>query len=240
MSPGAYMAKVDLKPAYRSVPIHPSQYCMTGLKWTFSGDSKPTYFYDTRLCFGSKKAPSIFTRITQAIRRMMERLGYKLVVYLDDFCLVENSKEKCMKSLNTLIALLRSLGFDIAWNKVEGPQQKIIFLGIEFDSISYKMCLPARKITDIQELLASFQKRNRASLRQLQQLAGKLSYACSIIHGGRVYLQRVLDIMRPLRHASHKVKLSSHIHQTFKRIYNGGLIASAFSIANLSLMDHDQ
>ena len=38
-----YLAKIDLRYAYRSVPIHPSNYPATGLKWTFSGDSLPTY-----------------------------------------------------------------------------------------------------------------------------------------------------------------------------------------------------
>ena len=32
---GAFMAKVDLKSAYRSVSLHPSQYKFTGLKWKF-------------------------------------------------------------------------------------------------------------------------------------------------------------------------------------------------------------
>ena len=34
-----YLAKIDLCHAYRSVPIHPSNYPATGLKWTVSGDS---------------------------------------------------------------------------------------------------------------------------------------------------------------------------------------------------------
>jgi len=43
IKPGAFLAKIDLKNAYRHVPIHPSNYLATGLKWTFSGNSQPTY-----------------------------------------------------------------------------------------------------------------------------------------------------------------------------------------------------
>ena len=42
IKPGAFLAKIDLKSAYRHVPIHPSNYHATGLKWTFTGCTKPT------------------------------------------------------------------------------------------------------------------------------------------------------------------------------------------------------
>ena len=49
-----YLAKIDLHHAYRSMPIHPSNYPATGLKWTFSGDNHHTYLYGTRLFFGGR------------------------------------------------------------------------------------------------------------------------------------------------------------------------------------------
>ena len=36
-----YLAKIDLRHAYRSVPIHPSNFQATGLKWTFWGTPTP-------------------------------------------------------------------------------------------------------------------------------------------------------------------------------------------------------
>ena len=48
----SYMAKLDLSSAFRYVKIHPSNHEATGLKWTFSGDSEPTYLIDSRLPFG--------------------------------------------------------------------------------------------------------------------------------------------------------------------------------------------
>ena len=38
-----FLAKIDLSAAYRSVNIHPSNYAVTWLKWTFAGDTEPTY-----------------------------------------------------------------------------------------------------------------------------------------------------------------------------------------------------
>ena len=83
---GYFLAKIDLRHAYRSVPIHPKNYAAMGLKWIFEGDLVPTYFIDTRLPFGGQRAPGIFHRLTQSVRRMMLRRGFLgIVVYLDDF-----------------------------------------------------------------------------------------------------------------------------------------------------------
>ena len=79
-----YMAKVDLKSAYRSVPLHPSQYQFTGLQWTFTGEKNPTYMIDTRLPFGARLSPSHFHRLTQAVKRMLEKRHIKVVIFLDD------------------------------------------------------------------------------------------------------------------------------------------------------------
>ena len=60
LKPNYYMAKIDLKSAYRSVKLHPSCYQATGLKWTFKGHSESTYMIDTRFPFGSKVAKGWF------------------------------------------------------------------------------------------------------------------------------------------------------------------------------------
>lgn len=82
------------------------------------------YLYDTKLPFGSKEAPGIFS---QAVRRMMVRRGFTIVAYLDDFFICENFKSKCAEALATLLHLLQKLGFYINWKKVEDPTQQIVF-----------------------------------------------------------------------------------------------------------------
>ena len=86
-TPDYWCAKVDLHSAYRSVGIHPDNYCVTGLKWHFRGIKEQTYLFDTRLPFGSNKGPSHFHRLSQAVRRSMAHRGMAgVVAYIDDFC----------------------------------------------------------------------------------------------------------------------------------------------------------
>ena len=228
IKPNVYFSKIDLKSAYRSVGIHPEDYCATGLKWKFTGDSEYTYLFDKRLPFGSRLAPGIFHRITQSVRRIMEGYGFhNLVVYLDDFLLVEDSYEKCLLGRDILIQLLRRLGFAIAWEKIVGPSQQVVFLGVLLDSTNCTITLPADKLDQFKVLIRESFSRKRWSLKQLQQLAGKLNWASSVVRGGRVYLRRILDIMRPLRNNRHKVRVSASMREDllwwnkFLSIFNG-------------------
>ena len=208
LHPGDYMCKVDLKSAYRSTGINPSQYHMSGIKWQFEGDEHDTYLVDTRLMMGSRKAPMIFHRLSQAVRRFIETRGYRLIVYLDDFFLVADTFEACLEDQHVLIRLLRELGFAISWPKVQGPTKNLVFLGIEINTVSGMISLPQNKLEDFRTLLSSYEGKNRASCRQLQTLVGKLQWACQVVKSGRCYLRSILDTLAPLRISSHKARLS--------------------------------
>lgn len=214
MSEGCYFAKVDLKSAYRSVGISKESQKVTGFKWDFKG--KTVYLKDTKLPFGARLSVGIFHRLTQAVKRMMDRRGFgHLVVYLDDFLIISKSKTECAAALNCLIQLLRRLGFMINWGKVVDPVNIITFLGIELDSLSMTMRLPFEKLNKLRLELQSFLNRKRASKGQLQSVAGKLSWAAGVVKGGRVFLRRIFDRIRTLKHNSHKTLLSAEVRRDF-------------------------
>lgn len=207
--PNMYMCKIDLKSAYRSVAIHPDDYCMTGLQFKFTNDQFVTTLFDVRLPFGSSKGPMIFHRLSQSVKRMMARRGYSnIVVYLDDFLCVNDSYEKCCETQLVLMSLLIKLGFQVSWKKVIGPSQCVEFLGVMIDTSTCTVSLSDQKLGNLYEKLQSFQVKRRATKRQLQSLAGSLNWACQVICGGRFFLRRILDSINKLKHASHKCKLS--------------------------------
>ena len=105
VTPNCFFAKLDLKAAYRSVGIHPSNYSYMGLNWLFEGDTQPTYLIDNRLCFGAKNSPGIFHRLTQAVRRMMKKRGWNIVCFLDDILLIADDYAQCYQGYNNLYDL---------------------------------------------------------------------------------------------------------------------------------------
>ena len=162
------------------------------------------YLKDTNLPFGSRLAPLIFHRLTESVRRMMARKGFPYIVaYLDDFLIIAPSLDECQAALDILLRLLRKLGFQINWQVVD-PTRSL-------DTIGMTMCIPYSKLMQIKEELALFSTRRRAIKRQLQSLIGLLNWAASVVFGGRVFLHRLMDVLRTLNGKKDRVRLSAEI-----------------------------
>jgi len=58
---GAYLVKVDIKEAYRMVPIHPEDQHLLAVKW------RGMVFIDKHLPFGLRSAPKIFTTVADVL-----------------------------------------------------------------------------------------------------------------------------------------------------------------------------
>ncbi len=209
VSPNCWMAKCDLKWAYRSVPIHKDHQQLTGLQWTFKGEKEPTTLIDTSFCFGARKSPAHFNRITQSIKRMMNRRGFNCIVFLDDFLLSEQSFEKCALALKTLIALLRSLGFRINYKKVIDPTQNIVFLGYQIDTVQNRLSLDPSKVNEIKQNIQQTVVKKRISRKQLEKLNGQLTWATNVIPYARVYVTALYDALSRLKHPTHKTLLTA-------------------------------
>ena len=74
------MAKLDIKEAYRMVPIHPDDLRFLGVCW------RGQIFIDCQLTFGLASAPAIFSALGEALEWILRQRGVKAVIhYLDDF-----------------------------------------------------------------------------------------------------------------------------------------------------------
>lgn len=207
IQPGYYMAKIDLEWAYRSVSIKECEQILTGLQWSFE-DGETRYLYDSRLPFGSRKSPAIFNRLTQAVRRMMEKRGYSVVAYIDDFLVIGETFDMCMAGYNELLLLLRELGFRINWKKVIDPCQELVFLGININTVNNKLSLDPDKKQKLLDYIDSVRTKARMTKTQLQSLAGKLNWACTVVTWGKARMDSVFQLIRNLRKARHKAQLT--------------------------------
>ena len=208
--PGTYMAVTDIASAYRAVPIRPSDRGFQGLQWELNGDVH--YLEDNFLSFGTRVAPFIFSRLTDAIVRHLNHIGIKTVNYLDDFIVFGSDMESCRHAQLTLHTLLRDLGFHIAYKKVVSPSTVVTYLGIQIDSLSMTLKLPPSKMEKLHMELEFFLGRKRATLKQIQRLAGVLGYCSTLIRGGRTFSHRVISLLKCFQHNRRYVTLDNNFH----------------------------
>ena len=228
VTPGCYFAKLDLSNAFRCVKSHRSNFKATGLKWRFQGDKHYTYLIDERLPFGARKSPEIFNSITQAVREMMKRKGYDTIIcYLDDFLIVAQTHSECIQALNELLCLLRRLGFQINYKKLEGPTQKITFLGIVLNSITMTLSIPGEKLEDVASTMKSFMSCRKVTKRDIQSLVGKLNWITQCVYGGRFHMRRLIDKSNTLKKPWHRTHVTLEMKKdilwwlSFMQTFNG-------------------
>ena len=78
--PGASMAKLDLKAAYRHVPVHPDDQSLLAIRLC------GTTYLDTALPFGLCSTPNLFTAMADGLAWCMVCEGIShFLHYLDDF-----------------------------------------------------------------------------------------------------------------------------------------------------------
>ena len=206
---GWYMAKLDLKAAYRSVGINPNHYQLTGLQWTFEGCTKPTYMFDTRLMFGASQAVEIFHRLSNAIVRMVKRrlTCGDIINYLDDFLIVAPTKAECQDIMDVTIKLVTQLGFDINWQKVSYPSTTVTFLGIVLNSLSMHMYIPAEKLSELKTKANGWLAKAKATKRELQSLAGSIAWGAKCVKAMRPILRNIINLAKKLKAAHHHIRI---------------------------------
>ena len=227
MSPGCYFSVLDIQAAYRSVNVHPSHKCYQGFVWQLDGDS-PNYMVDNCLCFGLRCAPFIYSQITDfVVRCMNNRLVTKVFGYLDDFIVVAEDEDSCKRDMSTLIDLLQSLGFLVAWDKVTVPSTTTKYLGIILDSIAMEVRLPEGKIEKLKSMVHKFQQVSSCTLKELQVLTGYLAHASTVVRGGRTFSRRLINFVKQIGSSTQVTRIPDWLYldlewwSKFCEVFNG-------------------
>jgi len=71
LGPGAQMAKIDIRSAYRMVPVHPQDRFLLGMQW------EGQVYVDTALPFGLRSAPKIFNALADGLEWIAKQHGVK-------------------------------------------------------------------------------------------------------------------------------------------------------------------
>ena len=126
LSPDCFCASTDLSDAYYSVSMDPRY--RKYLRYAYNGQ----LFQFTCLPNGLSPGPRVFTKLLKSVlATLRRRFGIKIMAYLDDLLLLENSPEEVRQTID----IFTDLGFKISVQKSTLlPTRSIEFLGFILDS----------------------------------------------------------------------------------------------------------
>nr|XP_040033418.1 uncharacterized protein LOC120819784 [Gasterosteus aculeatus aculeatus] len=187
---GAWLSKVDVKDAFKIVPIHPAQWHLFGIRW------EAKFYFAVRLTFGCRSSPCIFNKVSEALCWiLLNRAKIPSVLHLlDDFLVIDSPRDGSGCSLRRVEQCFRSLGVPLSEGKTMGPATRLEFLGITLDTTDMKASLPMAKLQRIREFTKLCRDTGTISKQQLLSLLGHLNVAMRVIPQGRSFISRLLDL----------------------------------------------
>lgn len=186
--PDCFMAKLDLKDAYYSIPI-----AMEHRRYLrFAAGSE--LFEFTCLPFGLSIAPFVFTKIMRQVATYLRKLGVLCVVYLDDWQIFGESEKDCENAVTFTARTLEKIGFTINYNKSQlKPSKQCSFLGLFFDSEKMILGIPSNKREKVSLITQNILNSNRGhvNIRIFAQVLGYLTSICPANKYGWLYTKRL-------------------------------------------------
>ena len=125
---GALMGKVDVKSAYRIIPVHPLDRHLLGMFW------QDGYYIDLALPFGLRSAPAIFNSLADLFHWCLVNNWnvLDLLHYFDDyFTLGPPNSDICASRLRAIDRAANEIGIPLSPDKCVGPTTCLVFLGIQ-------------------------------------------------------------------------------------------------------------
>ena len=208
VTPHCYMASLDLRDAYYSVPI--ADECRKFLKFQWRNK---LYQYKA-LPNGLSSGPRLFTKILKPPFASLRSMGHMITGYIDDTFLVAQSKEGAEKAVQDTARLLERLGFIIHPTKsVFTPKQEIQYLGFIINSQDMEIQLTAEKKEEIKNSCINLLAKDVPSIKTVASVIGKLVAAFPAVQYGPLYYRtlekdKTMALRKNFGHYDRKMQIS--------------------------------
>ena len=162
IQPVCFMASLDLKDAYYSIPVHPEHRKYEG-----------QYYQFTCLLNRLSSAPRVFTKILKPVYSHLRPIGHICMGHIDDSLLVAYSLGSCRKKIYDTVNLFTLLGFTIHPVKSAlEPTQTIQFHGFVIDSVAMTVKLPPSKAAKVKSACQNLVLNCNPTIREVVQVIG--------------------------------------------------------------------
>ena len=76
--------------------------------------------------------------------------------------------------MDCFTTLCQNLGIPLTHDKTEGPVCKLVFSGLELDSVSQIVKIPEDKVVALKRLIRDLLRVNKATLKDIQKVIGTM------------------------------------------------------------------
>lgn len=181
-----WACRLDLKDAYFHIAIHPKsrhllRFCVGRQCYQFKA-----------LPFGLSVAPYFFTQIVNAVAGVLRRQGVNMILYLDDWLVLNQSREKLLEQMDVILETLKMLGFVVNLQKsLLNPCQTFQFLGVVFNTVTMTSTLSQGNTEKVLEWITQIQSKQSISAQECLAILGLLNFAAPQIYLGRLHMRPV-------------------------------------------------
>ena len=162
LSRGTYLAKTDIKSAFRLLPVNNSDFDLLGFHFNHA------FYYDKMLPLGA--IWDIFACFLHWL--IVDRSQNSSILhYLDDFLFCGREYSISKDTLDTFLTLVIWVFYLLAIKQYT-PHTFLLFGGIEFSTQDMTMKLPEEKICEIRHKILDIMTFKKVTLQQLQSLFG--------------------------------------------------------------------
>lgn len=186
VTPGCYMATIDLRDAYYMVPIVKEHRKFLRFYW-----DGILYQYT---CFpnGLSSAPRLFTKLMKPCYANLRLAGHTLSGYIDDTFIKGQTYEAANETITQCKGLMESLGFLAHPDKsMNHSSQRVKVLGFEIDSVTMTVSLTLDKKEKLRELCIKLMGLSQESIRNVAKVIGKMVSSFPGVEYGRLYYRNL-------------------------------------------------
>ena len=204
---GSTGIKSDQVDAFRQIPIAAEDIPLLGI--SFMGN----LYIDTRLVFGVRSGPSIFSDVSRLLRNIYQEIiqGTRFKNMQDDFFNFEAASDKIASAvaLTGFKDFMDMVGFELSVEKTVSPSTEIVILGLEINTVQQTVSIPPPRMKALKTILHEWLALESATKVQLQSLIGVLQFTSYGVRWGRTFIRRLIDTMKTLTFQTDSVVLDA-------------------------------
>lgn len=235
----AQIAKMDIKSAFRLLPIYPGDFDLLGFKLG------QYYFIDKVLPQGLALSCAYFTAFSNFLHHAVEQESGLSDIdhFLDDYFFAGScDTNNCQKLMQCFSSICTKLNIPIATEKTEGPCTCLVYLGLTIDTEKMSIEIPESKLAELLNTLLEFQNRKKVTLKELQSLCGLLAFCSRALPAGRAFTRRFYLACSKVTMPHHFIRITKGMHEDiavwilFLNKFNGiSYMLDVYWQSNLSL-----